>query len=828
MNRAYQPKRNGLTRFLGSILGLVLLGNGPCLMAQADAETGESIYKARCASCHGAQGQGTKKYPKALIGDKSIAQLSQLISKTMPEDDPGSCSGPEADRVASYIHDTFYSRIARERNRPARIELARLTVNQYRNSVADLIGSFRWQGNWGSIRGLKGEYFAGRHFAGDKRVLERIDPEINFSFGTGSPVPGRMEPHEFMMRWNGSILAPQTGEYELIIHTEHAVSLWVNDSRHPLIDAWVKSGNETEYRGTVQLIAGHMYPLRLEYAKAKQGVDDSKTNKSRPKPVVSSIILEWKPPHRSRQVIPAYHLSPASFPEEFALKTPFPPDDRSYGWERGTTVSREWDQAATEAAFEVADYVMAHLPELAKVKEISVASKKSLQEFCLRFAERAFRHPLSEALKQRYIDRQFESAKDLETAVKRVILLVLKSPHFLYREVTDNENGFETASRLAFGLWDSLPDQELFQAAASGQLATHEQVRQQAQRMLSNPRTNAKIARFWHRWLKIDPLPDLTRPASKFPGFDPALVADLQLSLEQFLVSVWNSPGADFRQLLLSQEIPVNARLARYYHLPPNGIWKNQEANLGQWLLANNPILNAWQLSHYGDYLSLGSRFEKLKLDPTHRAGVLTHPFLLATFSYTSETSPIHRGVFLARGILGVSLKPPPEAVAPLAADLHPLLTTRERVTLQTRGTSCMTCHSVVNPLGFTLEHFDAVGRFRNEDRGRPIDSSGTYLTRSGQMVNFNGAQELARFMVTSDEVHSAFVEQLFHHLVQQPVRAYGSTTLADLRQRFESNGFDLHKLTIDIVTGSALAPRLTVKNDREKSTPLPTSEKRE
>src|SRR5581483_4825055 len=110
-------------------------------------------------------------------------------------------------------------------------------------------------------------------------------------------------------------------------------------------------------------------------------------------------------------------------------------------------------------------------------------------------------------------------------------------------------------------------------------------------------------------------------------------------------------------------------------------------------------------------------------------------------------------------------------AFTPLPPDLHPGLTTRERVVLQTKPQTCQMCHGVLNPLGFTLEPFDAVGRYREEDDGKPVDSTGTYLTRSGETVKFAGPRDLAKFLAASPEVHTAFAEQLFRHLVQQPVR---------------------------------------------------------
>jgi hypothetical protein len=186
---------------------------------------------------------------------------------------------------------------------------------------------------------------------------------------------------------------------------------------------------------------------------------------------------------------------------------------------------------------------------------------------------------------------------------------------------------------------------------------------------------------------------------------------------------------------------------------------------------------------------------------------VLTHPYLMTTFAYTGTSSPIHRGVFLARGVLGRTLRPPLDAFTPLAEDLHPNLTTRERVALQTKGENCQSCHGLINPLGFTLENFDAVGRYRAKENGKPVDATGAYQARTGQAVEFHGARDLAKFLAANDEVQGAFAEQLFHHLAQQPVRAYGPATLADLKEAFTANAFNIRKLAVDIAVTAALPP---------------------
>jgi hypothetical protein len=126
-------------------------------------------------------------------------------------------------------------------------------------------------------------------------------------------------------------------------------------------------------------------------------------------------------------------------------------------------------------------------------------------------------------------------------------------------------------------------------------------------------------------------------------------------------------------------------------------------------------------------------------------------------------------------------------------------------VTLQTKPESCQSCHGMINPLGFTLEHFDAVGRYRKDEKERPIDGSGSYETRAGEVVNFEGIRDLAAFLAASEETHTAIIQQMFHHLVKQPVRAYGPQTLPNLRRFFAANDFNLRKLMVEIMATSAL-----------------------
>lgn len=389
----------------------------------------------------------------------------------------------------------------------------------------------------------------------------------------------------------------------------------------------------------------------------------------------------------------------------------------------------------------------------------------------------AFRRPLTDDQKRLYVTAPLKGSPKSADAVTRIVLLTLKSPHFLYLGLDGAKpDDYAVASRLSFALWDSVPDKELLKLAEQGALHTREQVTAQARRMLSDVRAHAKVRQFFHHWLQLSHAEVLTKDATLFPGFTPELIADLRTSLDLFLEeAVWNGPS-DYRRLLLAEHLHLNGRLAKFY----------------------------------GVETTATNDFVKIALDPKQRAGVVTHPYLLAAFSYPKTSSPIHRGVFLARNIVGRSLRPPPTAVVFKDADFSPNLTMREKITELTRSRDCQSCHAVINPLGFSLEQFDAVGRFRTREKDRAIDVVSDYLTDDGEKVRFTGPRDVAEFAVRSEAAQQGFIEQLFNQVVKQPMQAYGADSMARLHQSFAASGFNMQKLLVEIATLAALHGRET------------------
>ncbi len=731
------------------VVAFVLVSSASAFGAEDDL--GKTIYLQQCADCHGANGEGVKDaYPNPLAGDKPLVELTRVISETMPEGAPEECVAEDAEAVAKYVYDTFYSRVAQARNRPARVAFSRLTVRQYENTVADLLGSFTGSGHVNGERGLRAEYYDDRRYRREKRVEERIDATVDFDFGEGVPIPEKTKPEAFAIRWRGSVIAPETGDYEFVLVTENGARLSVNGER--VVDRWVKSGDDRVHTGSIHLLGGRAYPLDLEFFTFKE-----KT---------ASIRLEWKRPHHVREVIPERSLSPKGTPTTFVLQTKFPPDDASEGYVRGTSVSKEWYDAATRAALEVS----------ARAAAVSGAadgkSADQLKQFCRTFAERALRRPLSDDEVRLYVEQPLANADDPVAGVRRATLQVLLSPRFLYRSETGDGvwDAYDVAAWLSYALWDSLPDQTLRDAAAKDEIRTRDQIAWHVRRMLGDPRTKSKIMDFSRHWLQFHHFAELAKDTEAFPGFDEHLVSDLRTSVELTIEHWLDSEKPDLRELFLGEKLWANERMAGYY-----GLERPEETS-------------AFTL-----------------VETESRSGLVTHPYLLAGFAYDAETSPIHRGVFVARSLLGRRLRPPPIAVTPVAPDLHPDLTTRERVELQTSPASCRNCHNLINPLGFPLETFDAVGRLREKDGRKPLDVAGHYLDRTGRRTEFEGPREFARFLAESGEVHEAFAEQLFQHTVKQPAQAWGPGYLDELRNGFAEKEFDVKALLTEIVVDSTV-----------------------
>lgn len=810
----------GLGRW--SLLGLPVAMHLLTSSAPAASPEPQAIYLERCAVCHGAEGQGTADgYDRPLGGNRSLEELTELIDQTMPQGEPERCTGDDARLLAGYLYEQYY---ATKGSAEPSSRLARLTVTEHRNAVADLLARFgkhseTTQHLWGpgDVRGesasdrappgLEGRYFqsAGMSKA-NKQIFQRIDHQLEFDFGEASPGEG-ITADQFAIIWDAGLFTDATGYHQFRLTTENGARVYLNLDPHgslhklrddsgaagqpPLIDAWVGSGEQRTESARVFLLGGRIYPLRVEFFKYLEPA--------------ASIRLEWKPPHGVWTTLDAQHVAAVQSGRVFALQTPFPADDRSFGYERGNSISPAWYAAATQAAIDTAAEVVDRLPYLAGVTKDGKDRLAHAQQFTTRLATAAFRRPLTPAEVETIAELTAE-AENLKEGVYRAVLRILLSPDFLYVELpppAGTPQDYVRAARLARALWDSLPDERLMQVAAEGGLATAEQVRAVAGQMLADRRARAKVRSFFRHWLEFDQR-DLAKDKEAFPEFDEAIIADLRRSLELFLEEIVWSDRSDYRELLLADYLLLNPRLQALY--APTLI-VDSRPDAGGDEVSREVGREAGRPS--------GGEFVRVPFPPDERSGVLTHPYLLSAHAYHNSTSPIHRGVFLTRHIVGRHLSPPPTAVAFDDQQFSPDWTMRQKITELTRDAACMACHSVINPLGFSLEHYDAVGRWREQDNGQPIDATGQYTSAGGARLSLTGARDIAEFAAASESARRAFVRETFRYMMKNDPATYDPAWLDELTRQFSENQCHVQKLWIEIAVRVALDDAPSAPNAR-------------
>ncbi len=325
------------------------------------------------------------------------------------------------------------------------------------------------------------------------------------------------------------------------------------------IDNHVQSGDKTEFRKSVVLTAGRVYPFKIDFIQRKR--------KTELPP--ASFSLSWIPPNGVEEVIPTRNLVTERPPATYSLQANLPPDDRSYGFERGVAINREWDESTTSAALEFAQVAVEELwPRYRRDhKNDANENRQVVRAFLGKVIETAFRAPLNDEQRATYVDQQVDATQDDSEAIKRSLLMALKSPWFLYPTAnTQASKSQRTANRLALVLFDSLPaDERLVKAAREGKMETEDQVRAYAQEQLKDYRLRAKTREFLYEWLNLSQIGDITKDANAFPGFDAKLVSDLRASVDAFLDEVVWSEASDYRNFFKADWAFTTERIAAFY-----------------------------------------------------------------------------------------------------------------------------------------------------------------------------------------------------------------------------------------------------------------------
>jgi hypothetical protein len=369
-------------------------------------------------------------------------------------------------------------------------------------------------------------------------------------------------------------------------------------------------------------------------------------------------------------------------------------------------------------------------------------------------ARRAYRRPVAAADVEpllAFYRAGHGDAGSFDDGIQVALKALLVSPEFLFRierDPTDAApgsryvvNDVELASRLSFFLWSSIPDDELLAAAERGTLGKPRELERQVRRMIADPRADAFVTNFTGQWLYLRNLEAVVPVQSIFPNFDDTLREGLRRETELFFASVVREDRSAL-ELLDADYTFVNERVARHYGIP----------NIK------------------------GSHFRRVELpDGSPRRGLLGHGSVLAVTSRADRTSPVVRGQWILENLLGAEPPPPPANVPPLEATNvtdgdGAVLSLRERLTAHRANPTCASCHLAMDSLGFALEGFDAVGRWRAIDEvGEPIDASGVLPDGS----TFQGFDEFRATLKSSELFRLVLTEKLMTYALGRGVEPY-------------------------------------------------------
>jgi hypothetical protein len=397
-------------------------------------------------------------------------------------------------------------------------------------------------------------------------------------------------------------------------------------------------------------------------------------------------------------------------------------------------------------------------------------------------AKRAWRRPLTKPELNSLL-RLFATARQrgdsFEQSIGVALQAILVSPYFLYRVETDpvktgayHLNQYELATRLSYFLWSSMPDDELLALADHGQLRGADAMRAQIKRMLASPKSKRLVEAFGGQWLGTRNLMDTAKPdPKKFPEFTEELRDAMKTETDLFFQAIV-SEDRSVLDLLDARFTYLNERLARFYGIP--GV--------------------------------TGEQFRRVELDGIERSGILTQAAILTVSSYPTRTSPVIRGKYILDNILGAPPPPPPPGIPALdEAPLGTSATVREQLEKHRSNPLCASCHAKMEPLGFGLENYDAIGRWRTLDGKLPIDSSGALP--SGQ--KFSTPAELKQILKSSPDVFvRCLVQKMLVFALGRGLESYDNAAVDEITRNVAAGGYRFSKLIEEIVNSAPFQMR--------------------
>lgn len=431
----------------------------------------------------------------------------------------------------------------------------------------------------------------------------------------------------------------------------------------------------------------------------------------------------------------------------------------------------------------IAEVLASSTAELTKpfpcLKEASIASD-CLDTFIKSFASSTFRRPLTETELKRYKDL-FAAVKSNGTndeSLTAVAEAMLRSPYTQFRmelgrAVDDNPgltqlSSMELATQLAFAITDAPPDKELLEAAENGDLMKKELLDAQIRRLMASDAFVNGFTDFVFRWSGLTWITEANKNATAFPEYKAEVRDAMLLESKAFLRDILKNKKGSFKALMTSTETTITPALS--------------------------PIYNAGTFT--------GTK--TINLPAAERAGFFTMPSVITANSPAHDTGPVQRGVFLLKRLMCTAPPPPPANLKTELPETDEKLTLRERFAIHSNLPSCSSCHLIIDPFGFAMENYDAIGRYRSQDNGKPVDSSGAITKSVSSNTTFKTGVEMLNFLSGSQEVHECFVKQVFRYTFGRGEVSGDGPLIKEAYAKFKASDLDINELFSTLYSSNA------------------------
>jgi hypothetical protein len=481
------------------------------------------------------------------------------------------------------------------------------------------------------------------------------------------------------------------------------------------------------------------------------------------------------------------HTAGALFGDGLGLAAAFIQDEKvgAFDSNASASVSEVAVEQYMDAAEILATDAVADLDAILPCDPVAMGEDECARAFVVEFGARAYRRPLADDEIARAVEL-FDAGRDgaaFADGVKLVMQGFLQSPYFLYHVESGvpAEDGdevvaltdYELANRLSYFLWDSMPDDELTAVADAGTLGDYDVLEAQVRRMLDDPQAALAIGDFHVQWLGIDALATIEKDPELFPAWSPTIADAMTEETRRF--SDWVVREGD-------------GRLETLFSAPTT--------------FADGELAALYGVVHpQGD---AATAFVQVDLDPAQRSGLLTQAGVLAAHSHSNQTSPVFRGKVVRENLLCSPLPPPPDDVDDTPPGLDPTLPTKERFEQHRDDPACSGCHELMDPIGFGLEHYDAIGAWRTMDGENPVDAGGQ-LFGTDVDGEFDGALELADKLAQSETVRACVVHQWMRYGLGRFEQVEDACTEQSLMTRFASSDGDVRELVVAVATSRAM-----------------------